>query len=335
MTAPEIPSPFVLGPYAIQSADADAVLDGAAVAEAALCPLEIAGAGAVSCMQGLLTADIEKPGEGSYGYGGVLTPKGMIVTDLWVARTATGVSLRVAREAAPRLLEVLYRSLPPRLARVIDLSGDHRILRVVGPEGIAVATAAGVAIPAEGRIASAVIGGMMAIVARPAEPAPFAIEILTSAANTSALRARLREAGAHDGSVHTLELARVLRGWPRLGAEIDDRTLPQEVRFDELGGVSYTKGCYVGQETVARLHFRGHANRVLRGLVWEDAPDATQPLVFQDEKPRGRVTSLAWVHGLDRWVGLGILRREVDLDRAVVACAQAATVSTLPFPMDA
>jgi len=335
MTTPEIPTPFVLGPYAIQAADADAVLDGAAVAEAPVDPLEIAGAGAVSCMQGLLTADIEKPGEGSYGYGGVLTPKGMIVTDLWVARTATGVSLRVPREAAPQLLDILHRSLPPRLARVIDLSGDHRVLRVVGPEGLAVAAKAGIAIPADGRIASAVIGGMMAIVSRPVEQAPFVIEVLTSAANTPAVRRRLHEAGAHDGSAHTLELARILRGWPRLGAEIDDRTLPQEVRFDELGGVSYTKGCYVGQETVARLHFRGHANRVLRGLVWEDAPDAEQPLVIQDDKPRGRVTSLAWVSGLDRWVGLGILRREVDLDRTVMACGQAATVSLLPFPMDA
>jgi folate-binding protein YgfZ len=335
MTAPEIPSPQVLGPYAVRAADADAVLDGAAVAEAALSPLEIAGAGAVACMQGILTADIEKPGDGGYGYAGVLTPKGMIVTDLWVARTAGGVSLRVPREATARLLEILHRSLPPRLARVIDLSGDHRVLHVLGPDALAVATKAGVAIPAEGRIWSAVVGGMMALVSRPADQAPFAIEILTSAANAPAVRARLHEAGAHEGSVHTLELARILRGWPRLGAEIDDRTLPQEVRFDELGGVSYTKGCYVGQETVARLHFRGHANRVLRGLVWEDPPDADQPLVSQDDKPRGRVTSLAWVHGLDRWIGLGILRREVDPERAVLACGQPATISPLPFPMDA
>ena len=335
MTEPGLPNPLVLEPYALRPDDADAVLDGAAVAEASLMPFEIAGSGAVACLQGLLTADIEQPGEGSYGYGAVLTPKGMIITDLWTARTANGVSLRVPREAGPPLLEVLQRSLPPRLARVIDLSPDHRVVRVVGPQAFDVATRAGVAVPAEGRIASAVIGGMMAVVARPAPDAPFALEILSSAANIMAIRQRLRDAGAHDGSAHTLELARILRGWPRLGAEIDDRTLPQEVRFDELGGVSYTKGCYVGQETVARLHFRGHVNRLLRGLVWDEAPDAAQPGVSQDDKARGRVTSLAWVHGLERWVGLGILRREVDLDRPVLACGQSALVTTLPFPMDA
>lgn len=331
----ELPQPFVLGPYAVQSGDAEAVFDGAAVAEAPLAPLEITGAGAIACMQGLVTTDLDNPGEGSFGYGAVLTPKGMIISDLWVARTASGVSLRVPHEATARLLEVLHRSLPPRLARVIDLSADHRILRIVGPEALAVAAKAGIGVPSEGKIASTVVGGMMAVVARPPEQAPFAVEIMTSAANAVTLRERLSAAGAHQGSEHTLELARVLCGWPRLGAEIDDRTLPQEVRFDELGGLSYTKGCYVGQETVARLHFRGHSNRVLRGLVWEDAPNPEEPVILHDEKPRGRVTSLAWLHGLDRWVGLGIVRREVEIEQTVLAGGLPAAVTALPFPLDA
>src|SRR5204863_149594 len=75
------------------------------------------------------------------------------------------------------------------------------------------------------------------------------------------LAGRLAAAGAVEAEPAMLELARILAGWPRLGAEVDDKTIPQEVRFDEIGGVSYTKGCYTGQETVARLHFRGHANR--------------------------------------------------------------------------
>ena len=331
----EIPQPFVLGPYAVQPGDADAVFDGAAVAEAGFSPLEIGGAGAIACMQGLLTTDLETPGEGSFGYGAVLTPKGMIVSDLWVARTASGVSLRVPQVATAQLLELLHRSLPPRLARVVDLSADHRILRVVGPESLTVAAKAGLGVPSEGKIASAVVGGMMAVVGRPNELAPFAIEIMTSAANAVALQERLCDAGAHHGSEHTLELARVLRGWPRLGAEIDDRTLPQEVRFDELGGLSYTKGCYVGQETVARLHFRGHANRVLRGLVWEDTPNPEEPVILHDDKPRGRLTSIAWLHGLDRWIGLGIIRREIAIDQAVMAGGFPATVTALPFPLDA
>src|SRR5207253_1404740 len=75
------------------------------------------------------------------------------------------------------------------------------------------------------------------------------------------LAGRLAAAGAVEADPAMLELARILAGWPRLGAEVDEKTIPQEVRFDEIGGVSYTKGCYTGQETVARLHFRGRAGR--------------------------------------------------------------------------
>jgi folate-binding protein YgfZ len=181
-------------------------------------------------------------------------------------------------------------------------------------------------------VATAVIGGMLAVVARP-EAAPFAIEILTSNANVPAVRGRLTDAGAVDGSPIALEFARVLAGWPGLDAEIDDRTLPQEVRFDEFGGVSYTKGCYVGQETVARVHFRGRTNRGLRGLVWDDAPIPDDPIVRQHDKPRGRVSSIAWVPSLDRWLGLGLLRREVDLEEPITAAGQPARALPLPFPL--
>jgi len=328
------PAPLTLGPTDLPESETVAVLDGAILATADVAPLEIGGPGAVTCMQGILTNDVEKPGDGSYSYGAVLTPKGMIVSDLWFARTAGGVSLRVPRARLSALRDVLVRSLPPRLARVTDLSADHVVQHLAGPEALAVAGRAGLAVPEEGRIASAVIGGMMAVVARP-EQAPFALEILTSGANAGSLRARLVNAGAHDGSPTALAFARIISGWPGIDAEIDERTLPQEVRLDEHGGVSYTKGCYVGQETVARMHFRGHANRMLRGLVWEDEPDPGDPAVMQDEKPRGRVSSLAWVPSLDRWIGLGILRREVDFDEPVVAAGHLARALALPFPLNA
>jgi len=63
-----------------------------------------------------------------------------------------------------------------------------------------------------------------------------------------------------------VEIARVEAGRPEWGLDIDDNTIPQEANFDELHAISYTKGCYVGQETVARVHFRGHVNKHLRGI---------------------------------------------------------------------
>ncbi|MBP9200424.1 MAG: hypothetical protein KBF47_10475, partial [Gemmatimonadales bacterium] len=128
------------------------------------------------------------------------------------------------------------------------------------------------------------------------------------------------------------EAARVLAGWPLLGAEIQDKTLPQEVRYDEIGGVSYTKGCYTGQETVARLHFRGHANRELRGLVWDGTPLLEDALVRGvDGKEVGQVSSVLDLDAMS--LGLAVIRREVTPGATITAGNRAARVVALPFDL--
>src|SRR6266566_5305296 len=84
------------------------------------------------------------------------------------------------------------------------------------------------------------------LTARATESAPFALQVTMPVAQRERLAGRLAAAGAIEAEPAMLELARVLAGWPRLGAEVDEKTIPQEVRFDEIGGVSYTKGCYTG-----------------------------------------------------------------------------------------
>jgi len=109
-----------------------------------------------------------------------------------------------------------------------------------------------------------------------------------------------------------LEVMRILAGTPRFGLEIDDRVLPAEAGLVERA-VSLTKGCFPGQEPIARLHYRGHANRGLRVLVVDgsELPEYDAELVFEG-KPVGRVTSAA--RDGDRVVALGYVRVEVPLD---------------------
>ena len=122
--------------------------------------------------------------------------------------------------------------------------------------------------------------------------------------------AGLQSRGRCAGDENDLHAARILAGWPALGAEIDERTLPQEVRYDEIGGVSYTKGCYTGQETVARLHFRGHTNRELRGLRWRGPGRSRRPgRRCGGARRSARCAPRSAVDG--RAIGLAIVRREV------------------------
>src|SRR5919199_175946 len=77
---------------------------------------------------------------------------------------------------------------------------------------------------------------------------------------------RAAAAGARPVGLLAWEIARVEAGRPEWGIDMDDGTIPQEANFDALDAISYTKGCYVGQEVVARLHFRGHVNKYLRSV---------------------------------------------------------------------
>jgi folate-binding protein YgfZ len=332
--APPPPAPFVLRKEDVPDRDAAALLDGALVAEPPVATVELTGPGAVACLQGLLTNDVEKPGEGSFVYGALLTPKGMIVCDLWAARERGTVRLTVPRHGLGSLTAIFQRSLPPRLARAVDRTGDIVTLHLAGPRALELAARAGLAIPTEGRETAAIVGERACFIARPHGGAPFALQITVPAAHGSGVRSDLVTAGCSAGSPTALELARVLAGWPRLGAEIDDKTLPQEARFDEIGGVSYTKGCYTGQETVARLHFRGHANRSLLGLSWQATPDFGVTDVLQGSSRRGRVTSIAWLGPLEQYVGLAMLRRETELDAPVIAAGAEAVVLPLPLAVE-
>ena len=117
--------------------------------------------------------------------------------------------------------------------------------------------------------------------------------------------------GAEQIGEDALERLRILARTPRLGRELDDRVMPAEAGLEERA-ISFTKGCYPGQEPVARLHYRGHPNRGLRVLALEDAelPDYDAELTL-DGKVVGRVTSAAPdpEHGV---VALAFVRREVQ-----------------------
>jgi aminomethyltransferase len=321
----------------------DQLRAGAIVARAEVGIVDLLGPGegAITCFQGLLTSDIEKPGDGAFVYGALLTPKGMIVVDGWAARLGPRVRFTVPAEGRERTVTILQRSVPPRLARYTDRTEDTAALRIAGAHAVAVMGAAGVPVPhAANHVMEGSAGGIALEVARASDIAPFVFQVTLAADQVAATQRRLVDAGAHAATPDALELARILAGWPRLASEIDEKTIPQEVRFDEIGGVSYTKGCYTGQETVSRLHFRGHPNRHLRGLLFEADPPATPAsgwsAVTHEEHDVGRVTSIAWLPDgggsvLGRWIGLAIVRREVPVGATVRAAGHKARVVELPF----
>jgi folate-binding protein YgfZ len=315
---------------------------GALVARAEVGVLELVGAGAVACLQGLLTNDLEKPGDGAFVYGALLTPKGMVVVDGWAGRVGDTVRFTVPLPGGgpERARAVFTRSIPPRLARSSDRTPELAVLRLTGTHALAIAEAARVPVPATaGHVVVAMLDGMSCEIARASDGAPFQLQVTAPTSDASRLTTRLVTAGALPAEGRALDLARIIAGWPGLTSEVDERTLPQEIRLDTIGGVSYTKGCYTGQETVSRLHFRGHANRGLVGLEFDAEPAAsdTLPIVHGDQ-PVGRVSSVAWLPDggtlgapSGRWIGLGLVRHEVTPGETVRVGGTEARIVELPF----
>jgi len=342
---PDSPRVTRLEPGQITPALTQALRAGALLAPAPVAVLALVGPGAVSCFQGLLTNDVEKAGDGAFVYGAFLTPKGMIVVDGWAARQGAEVAFTVPAIGRERTGGIFQKSVPPRLAHVQDRTTEVVVLRLAGTRALAIAEAARLPLPsAPGRVVRAALGSgadAVADIARASEGAPFVLQLAASPTHAERLRERLVSAGAEWAGPAGLEFTRILAGWPGLASEVDEKTIPQEVRFDVIGGVSYTKGCYPGQETVSRLHFRGHANRHLRGLAFEQPPAEGDPLlVVHAERDVGRVTSVTWLPegavggpAVGRWIGLAVIRHHVEPGTLVRAADVEARVTDLPFTL--
>ncbi|HWN90867.1 MAG TPA: glycine cleavage T C-terminal barrel domain-containing protein, partial [Verrucomicrobiae bacterium] len=153
------------------------------------------------------------------------------------------------------------------------------------------------------------IAGEPVRIVRRSHAASPGFDCWAAAPHGPALWKALREAGGAPVGAEAAELLRVEAGIPAFGADVDENLILPETRLDQL--VSYTKGCYIGQETVARVKYRGHVNRGLSGLVVEGKEVPTSgDVVLAEDKEVGRVTSAVHSIALGKPIALGYVRRE-------------------------
>jgi len=280
--------------------------------------MRISGPKAAELVTGMVTNDVSAlvPGEGQYA--AALTPKGKIVADLRIFAVEDGLLIDASSAAAPGWKEMVRKYINPRIAPYHDLSSElsdigifGRSARLVVSRVIDVDDKELSALPPYGHISRPFADGTV-IIARVPEIDLDGYEIFVPREAAASLKATLQAAGIFAGSQETWGIARIESGRPEWGTDMDESTLPQEANFDELGAISYTKGCYIGQETVARVHFRGHVNRFLRRMrfVTRPAPPKGAELVDETGKVIGEIRSSALSPRFGG-VALGMVRREV------------------------
>jgi folate-binding protein YgfZ len=279
--------------------------------------LRLTGGEAVDYLQGQVTNDVEALAPGSGCYAGLLTPKGQIVADMRILRGDDFVWI----DCEPRSIPALVRNAEMygigRDVQVEDATAGWAILSLIGPAARAALDAAPPEqehawVEGEHGLYVATDGG---------------VDVICPAAEADAARAAL---GVEEVSEEAAECVRIESGRPRLGYEIAGGVIPQEAGLNERM-VSFTKGCYVGQETVARLHYKGKPNRHLRGLRLSE-PVATGVEVTAGDRVLGKIGSAAVspAHGP---IALAILRREVGPGDEVQVGADGVVgeVADLPF----
>ncbi|HXA55477.1 MAG TPA: glycine cleavage T C-terminal barrel domain-containing protein [Solirubrobacteraceae bacterium] len=294
--------------------------------------LALTGAGAVEFLNGQVTNELAdlRPGDGRYA--AFLTHKGKMLGDLRILAVGPdpdGPPTELLLDTERATLQVLFDTIRHyKIGYDVEL---HKrtlqcgLLSLVGPECISVV---GCEPPAaehahlQGRVGD-----------RPVRLIATAdgVDVLCAAPDLEAVRMSLLGTSAIAVSEAAAEIVRVERGRPRYGVDIDDTTIPQEAGLNERA-VSFTKGCYVGQETVARLYYRGKPNRHLRGLRMSAAAARGDELSL-GERPVGHLGSVVESPRLGT-IGLALVRREASPGDTLGVGERRATaeVLELPFP---
>jgi tRNA-modifying protein YgfZ len=277
--------------------------------------LALTGAEAKDFLHGQVTNDILglEPGRGCYA--AFLTHKGKMLGDLRVFDLGDELLLDCERVVLQELFNMINRF---KLGREVELHKrtlQMGLLSVIGPDAPVLAG------PHEHDNARVSLGGHDVV----AVTTDVGVDIFCGAEDVAAVRAAL---DFPDGDEEAAEVLRVERGRPRYGVDLDASVIPQEAGLNERA-VSFTKGCYVGQETVARLYYRGKPNRRLLGLRLSEPVEPGTELRL-GEKVVGRLGSVVVSpeHGP---IALALVRREANPGDTVAVDGSTGLIVDVPF----
>jgi len=287
--------------------------------------LALTGADRREFLHGQISQDIEtlEPGHGRYA--ALLTHKGKMLSDLRVLDLGDELLLSCERAGLQELFNMIRRYKLGSDVEVHKRTLEMGELSLIGPRSRELAGADALG-PAEHDNVRARIGGHDVVLVA----TDRGLDVFCDAEATEGVRGALLAAGATEVGEAAAEVVRIESGRPRYGVDLDANVIPQEAGLNERA-VSFTKGCYVGQETVARLYYRGKPNRHLRGLRL-DGPAETGDAIVLGEREVGRLGSVVESPSLG-WIALALVRREAEPGATLTVGdgAATATVAELPF----
>jgi folate-binding protein YgfZ len=345
----EVNGEEVVASYGDAFAEHRALCESAGVLDLSLrSRLCLTGADQIAFLHGQVTNDIKALRVGGGCYAALVTNKGRMQSDLQVWRLPDELLLDFEPGLSRAVAERLEKFIVADDVQVVDVAPHFGLLSVQGPRAVEVIRA--LTLPVElpltpntsATFTDATLGQVYVMNLPRLGSTGFDLFVPTDslAAVADKLIAAASQLGGRACGWDALEIARIEAGIPRFGADLDETTLPPEAGagFDARA-VSYTKGCYIGQEVLNRIRTIGHVNRQLAGVRLADdltALPARGVKLLKDGKEVGFITTAARSPLLNKNIALGFLRREVvaagtELQARTAGGEHSATVVPLPF----
>jgi len=278
--------------------------------------LELTGKDSTRFLNGMVTNDVRSLKLGHGQYAAMLTPHGELLADMRIYALADGYWLDLHEELIPKVRDVLERHLIADRVQIRDRSAEFVIVSLQGPAGIELLARVGIGGAkglAEYQHLEAAVEGAPVRVIQDSETGEEGFVLVVPVLAAETVWRALLQAGRHEQlrpvGMEALNTLRIEAGIPWYGLDMDETNLLQEAGLERTA--SFSKGCYIGQETVARVAHRGQVNWHLAGLHIEgvEAPEVGAKLLHE-QREVGRITSAVRSPTLDRPIALGYVRRE-------------------------
>ena len=324
--------------YGDMAAEHRAVMTGAGLIDRSMLgKATVTGRDRAAFLQGMLSNDVKalQPGQGCPA--AFLDAVGKVCSLVVVYALPDRILLELPAGSTEKFLQAIDKFLISEKAEFEASDDTYAILSVQGPKaGEVLARVSGTALDLAPYAHIEVAVGEAAVhVMQRADAVTQGFHCWVTPEDAPALWKALREAGAVPVGVDAAETLRLEAGIPIYGVDVDEGVILPETRLETL--VSYTKGCYIGQETVARVKYRGHINRGLSGLVLDgETVPSPGDTILAGDKDTGRITSAVRSVALGKPIALGYVRREHFEPGSAVAVKSgeglvSGHVSDLPF----
>ena len=274
--------------------------------------LLISGVESVTFLNGLITNDMNSLTVNSWMPAAFPNVQGRLLGAVRVIHRNDGFLIDTESVTHEKILRLVERFTPAGDFHVTDITHETALLSVQGrkAEQVIRTVLGEVAANVERQIVvkTQLENGSDVCVIRATHTAEDGFDLFVGASEAANLWDSLVKAGAQPIGLEALETLRIEAGIPRYGKDMDETTVVSEANLDEA--VSFTKGCYVGQEIIARIKYRGHVAKKLTGLVFEgELPlESGAKILSVEDQEIGRVTSLTFSPRLDRSIALGYVK---------------------------